>query len=88
MDAKELWIQKHGPYNGPIDPISAIKFAEDYHLAKSNEDAEERCEMAAKYWENEVMSMFKDEEELPDKFPKPSQIFKYGQLAAFGKEDK
>ena len=57
-----------------------------YHQAKSKEEARERYEMAAKYWENEVMAIFNDEEELPDKFPKPSQVFKYGQLAAFGKE--
>ncbi|KKM63500.1 hypothetical protein LCGC14_1510860 [marine sediment metagenome] len=45
-------------------------------------EAQKRYEAAAKYWQDEVMSMFTDEEDIPDKFPAPSQVFIYGQIAA------
>ncbi len=95
MEAKEYFensgLQRiHSPdINGGRDwwvhEDNVAEFAEEYHQAKSKEEAEERYETAAKYWKNEVMNMFDEGEKLPEKFPRPFQVFKYGCIAS-GKE--
>ncbi|MCJ7696519.1 MAG: hypothetical protein MUO40_14000 [Anaerolineaceae bacterium] len=89
MNAKEYYDTTEFSADD-VDKMSmrdfAIFFAESYHQSKSKVDAQQRYDEASKYWEDEVMSNFKEDEDLPDGFPKPSQVFIYGQIAAGLKE--
>lgn len=73
-DLKSLW-----------NDLSSLVSEIDKLTESGKEEAEERYNEAALYWEAHVMSIFEDDEDLPDKFPKASQVFIYGCIAA-GKE--
>lgn len=38
MDAKEMWIKKYGHHNSRVDDITAIKFANEYHQHRLDEE--------------------------------------------------